>query len=677
MINTIFYFVDTENEYQNKYRAGDIKPYTIALARDTKSIWKDGIRYGGLNQQEVDTIVSGSEDEINTLIDQINNTIDEINDKVSEEKDRLDGVIRDLDGNISDKVSDMISDSQFIQQNFPQGVVTWQNGWNDKVQQYLQSVGLWDYEQDGSIVTKWSTIRQSINNITSQVNSISDGIDGHVNSLQSQITQEVNDRNEAITTISNTYANSVEDVNGIKEVIEWMYSGLTSSASEDLSYAEIVAAGKNGMNSAISDLRAEVESIGDTYVAKSSLTSSVNDSLTGIINEATGTSAGTTIFSKINTNSSDLAAIATKITGDTSQASVSAKLNGMTASLVTTANVDQAIAGLSAQGKNNVAATIFAQANENGSTITLDADQINLEGQTTFDTAIGNKIDARIANANVITQSNLEGEVEAILEGGNATFDGDVIANTLTAGDTEVTGLNIHTTGNEIQFRQGDEKKAYFVANGGGLQLYIKDENGDWKCIDFTNWSSVQNQSTDYTPITYYDILSTARASQRILYRNETDHKLYDSPKSSASLVNGTFYLPFNPGWSDTCVYAVAPAESSYVVLAMVKNMTMYSKVTVTDGVSGTPSAYVGIGYFPSHANDSSGGKAPSGVTFESSPKFLDNFSSSVDAQYIADSYGYVSADPSVESITYGRSTATYTELQNPGIARNSIRRPS
>ena len=677
MINTIFYFVDTENEYQNKYRAGEIKPYTIALARDTKSIWKDGIRYGGLNQQEVDTIVNGSEDEINTLIDQINNTIDEINSKVSEEKDRLDGVIRDLDGTISDKVSDMISDSQFIQQNFPQGAVTWQDGWNDKIQAYLKTVGLWDYDQDGSIVTKWSAIRQSINNITSEVNSISDGIDGHVNSLQSQITQEVNDRNEAITTISNTYANSVEDVNGIKEVIEWMYSGLTSSASEDLSFTEIKNAGKNGMNSAISDLRTEVESIGDTYVAKSSLTSSVNDSLTGIINEATGTSAGTTIFSKINTNSDNLAAIATKITGDESQASVSAKLNGMTASLVTTADIDEAIAGLSAQGKNNIAATIFAQANENGSTITLDADQINLEGQTNFDTAIGTRIDAKISNANIITQSNLEGNVEAILEGGNATFNGDVVANTLTAGDTEVTGLNIHTTGDEIQFRQGDEKKAYFVANGSGLQLYIKDESGDWKCIDFTNWSSVQGQSTDYTPVTYYNILSTANVKQSILYRNETDHKLYNSPRSGASLINGTFYLPFNPGWSDTCVYAIAPAESSYVVLAMVKNMTIYSKVTITDGVSGTPSAYVGIGYFPSRAQDSSGGKAPSGVVFESSPKFLDNFSSSADALYISDSYGYVWADSAIDSITYGRSTTTYTELSNPSTGRGSIRRPS
>jgi hypothetical protein len=63
-----------------------------------------------------------------------------------------------------------------------------------------------------------------------------------------------------------------------------MYSGLKSSTAPDKSYAEIMAAGKNGMDSAISDLRTSVENIDDTYVAKSSLTSAVNDAISGIVN---------------------------------------------------------------------------------------------------------------------------------------------------------------------------------------------------------------------------------------------------------------------------------------------------------------------------------------------------------------------------------------------------------
>lgn len=457
MINTIFYFVDTEQEYTNKYNSGEIKPYTIVFVKGTKTIWKDGVRYGGLTQQEINTIVNGSEDEIMNLIDQINDTIDDINSAIGEEKDRLDDLISDLNGEIQDKVEDLFSDSQWIQQNFPQGIVNWQSGWNENLKQYLQTVGLWDYENDGSIVTKWSQLRQQIDSISSEVDSISEGISGDVNTLQSQITQEINDRNQAITQINNTYASSITDVNGLKQVVEWMYSGLRSSAGADQSFAEIIASGKNGMSSAISDLRTSVESLGDTYVAKSSLTSSVDNAISGIINAASGTYANTSVFSKIDDNSDDIAAIATKITGDTSQVSASAKIANMTASVVTSANIDSAVAALSAQTKTDlgedIAATVFAEANKNGSTITLNADQINLSGQTTFDTAIGDKIDARIANANVITQSNINGEVEAILEGGNATFNGSLSAATgtfagdLTAQDGHISG-DLSVTGN-------------------------------------------------------------------------------------------------------------------------------------------------------------------------------------------------------------------------------------
>jgi hypothetical protein len=153
------------------------------------------------------------------------------------------------------------------------------------------------------------------------------------------------------------------------------------------------------------------------------------------------------MFSKIDTNSDDIAAIATKVTGDTSQSTVAAKLNGMTASLVTTANLDSAMTGLSAQAKNTVgdaiAATIFAKANEQGSTITLDADQINLQGQTNFENAVGNWITTK-----GLKVSDVDGEIKTVLEDGNATFSGDVIAKSLTAGPNS--GMHIVTTGDEI-----------------------------------------------------------------------------------------------------------------------------------------------------------------------------------------------------------------------------------
>lgn len=420
MINTIFYFVDTEQEYQAKRNSGEIKPYTIVFVRDTRAIWKNGVRYSGFTEDEIKQIVELETEDINAAIELINRTIEEINQQVSDEKDRLDDVVDGLDSEIQDKVEDLFADSQWIQNNQPQGlVVPYDMSWDNNIQAYLQRVGLWDYN-DASIVTKWSTIRQSLNSIQSDVNSITE-TGGALDLLQSQITQEVTDRGDAITNLGNTYAR-ITDVDGVKDVIEWMYSGLKSGSGADKTYAEIVAAGKNGLSSAISDLRTSVDSLGSTYVAQSSLTSSVDSAISGIINAASGTYANTSMFSKIDTNSDDIAAIATKVTGDTSQSTVAAKLNGMTASLVTTANLDSSIAALSAQAKdtvgNAIAATIFAKANEQGSNITLNADKIYLAGQTwaQYINALG--ITAR--NVNV---TNEDGNVVAKIDNtGRAWF---------------------------------------------------------------------------------------------------------------------------------------------------------------------------------------------------------------------------------------------------------------
>ncbi len=194
-------------------------------------------------------------------------------------------MIDDLDSEIQDKVEDLFADSQWIQNNQPQGlVVPYDMSWDNNVQAYLQRVGLWDYN-DASIVTKWSTIRQSLNSIQSDVNSITE-TGGALDLLQSQITQEVTDRGDAITNLGNTYAR-ITDVDGVKNIVEWMYSGLKSSTDPDKSYAEIMAAGKNGMDSAIADMRTSVENIGNTYVSKSSLTSAVNDAISGVVNTTT------------------------------------------------------------------------------------------------------------------------------------------------------------------------------------------------------------------------------------------------------------------------------------------------------------------------------------------------------------------------------------------------------
>lgn len=51
----------------------------------------------------------------------------------------------------------------------------------------MQTVGLWDYGESSSIVTKWSQLRQSVNNVSSEVNRVETKTDGYNTTLSSKI----------------------------------------------------------------------------------------------------------------------------------------------------------------------------------------------------------------------------------------------------------------------------------------------------------------------------------------------------------------------------------------------------------------------------------------------------------------------------------------------------------
>lgn len=57
MISSIFYFADTEQEYLDNFNNHQVKPYTIVFCRDTKTLWKNGVRYGGDTTGEVVTSI--------------------------------------------------------------------------------------------------------------------------------------------------------------------------------------------------------------------------------------------------------------------------------------------------------------------------------------------------------------------------------------------------------------------------------------------------------------------------------------------------------------------------------------------------------------------------------------------------------------------------------------------
>lgn len=279
-----------------------------------------------------------NDSEIRQLITGLDNSIQQLNNTANAEKDRLDGVIDDIDTTIQDRIDQMMQDKDFLDE-LKEGIQSSSNFGDEDVDQYLQQIGL--ITRDGNTVSYgWSTIQQDVNSIRQSVNNlIETGVD--TTAIQSQINQYVDDA-VANLDISTMYAKK-----DAESIIEWMYSALKQSTSADKTFTQIASAGKDGLSSAISELRTYVEKLknGD-YVATASLEASVDDAIAGLKASASSNSAKTEIFNKIDKNSQDIAGIVTSLTGNTSSAAISTKIGQWKAGLVTESYVDNATSGL-------------------------------------------------------------------------------------------------------------------------------------------------------------------------------------------------------------------------------------------------------------------------------------------------------------------------------------------
>ena len=682
MINTIFYFTDTQQEYTDNYAQGSVKPHTICFAKDTKTIWRDGQRFSGLRQDEVDDEIHNLTDEaINELNEGVQNLESGLNTAVqaaAQEKIRLNREISRIDGDVSTVASNLTATAAAIRDEVRNGELYTSEGWDPKINAYLKTVGLWDYGTgDTEHVTKWSQLRQSVDGVSSEVNRVEAKADGYNNTLQSKINQEVTDRGKAVTTLSNTFAKSTKDLQG---VIEWMYSGLHSSASADMSYAEIIAAGKNGASSAISDLRTSIETTSDDkYVAQSSLTSSVDSAISGIVNDVTGKYANTSVFSQIDTNSDNIAAINTFIGPDMAQSTLVARLNKAEAGAVATVKDDLASMHILSKSGNNYTADVYTKAETKGEiknattgmattddlqrsmglvytkteadrnqliseaglvteneftsasiiakvngasssvkinadkinidanhqldlsaqTVTVDADNINLNGQTNFENAIGNWITTK-----GLKVSDVDGEIKTVIESGNATFSGDVRASSLTAGPLD--NMHIVTTGNEIHFMSGDEIMGKFVTEDDGLQIYLKGPNGDLYKVDFSKWKNTSSGGTSTTYPIYritgsgtggYSTISNTTSvygnNDGVYYSNQQGTVLANIGSSS-----DTGYYLWPAGSGETTILSVPDTShtASVNTLAALYHITAYKDVYFVDGVMHDgPNKYVTV----------------------------------------------------------------------------------
>lgn len=347
--------------------------------------------------------------ELNQLISKINEIIDgssafddsEIQRQlnlltaaINTEKTRLDGVITDIDNTIQGRINEMLQDAEFLDE-LKEGIQSSSNFGQQDVDSYLQQIGI--ITRDGNQLTYgWSTLSQTVDTLSGSVNNlITNGIDQ--TAVQAAVTASVNDA-VANLDLSTMYAKKQAE-----QVIEWMYSALKQSTGADKTFNEITSAGKNDLQSAISDIRTYVAKLenGD-YVSTASLSSAVNtavsNSIAGLATESYVNSATADVYSQVSTD-----------------------IGTATAGLATTSYVDSevssATAGLMAEN-DFTSAAVIAKVNNNTSNVKINADQINIDATHQLDLSSQN-ITVDTSNLQ-INASNIDfGNGQCQMNGGN------------------------------------------------------------------------------------------------------------------------------------------------------------------------------------------------------------------------------------------------------------------
>ena len=332
--------------------------------------------------------------DIREALEDLQDAIDRANATANEERERLDGVINDINDTVEERVNEMLTDKDFLDE-LKEGIQSESNFGDDDVDAYLQQIGIIT-RNNGQVTYAWSTIAQDVNSLRASVNNlIQSGVDQEA--LQAAINAKIED-SVASLDLSTMYARK-----NAETVIEWMYSALKQSTSADKSYNEIVSAGKNGMSSGIAELRTYVEKLKNgEYVATASMEAKVDEAIAGLKASASSNNAKTEIFNKISKTNDDVASILLSITGSDSKTDIVNRINTWKAGLSTKADLNSATASLMA-ANDFTSAAVIAKVNEYGGSVKISADKIDLDGYVK-----ASDIDADVIKANVLQALKME-----------------------------------------------------------------------------------------------------------------------------------------------------------------------------------------------------------------------------------------------------------------------------
>lgn len=356
----------------------DLIERSSQIKNETTKGANTALRIGGLFYDIISSLSAISSDAhyddsaIRAALNEVDTVLDSTITLVNNEQNRLDSVVNGISTTVNDKVNQVLNDSTWMEEHAswihtttPEGVTTWQEGWNENVEAYLQSAGVWS--RDNNIdLTQWSTLTQSVDSFSSSLSSIQTDLNTKVSTTTfSVLQQQVNTLSLTVETLSQADDSSISEalqtaintsvndaVNGengaiaqlnlettyakkdAENVIEWMYSALKNQTTPTKTFNEIVSAGQSDLSSAVSEIRTCIETVNDQLVSEANFETKVNNTISGLYSRATAEAASTSIFSQLKQNTDDIATIVTSITEDSSSASISTKFETWKSGLV-------------------------------------------------------------------------------------------------------------------------------------------------------------------------------------------------------------------------------------------------------------------------------------------------------------------------------------------------------
>lgn len=390
MINTIFYFVPTFEEYQAKQGSGEISPRTIVFVADIRAIYKNGVRYGGYNSGELDDIIDGK---LGPVIASINSALAAIQAL----NDDIDSVISDKQAEIQNIINETFNEYTWLKKNL--GDVFAYQGFQDQLNAFLTAIG--------NLTTssaQWTTLMQTINSITARVVDIENGDLPRL--LEAVIKAWINDGVAGIDLSTYALRADLDDylrTDQLNSALDGTNAFIQLRSDLDSAKAAIGAwSQSHGTNDTITQL------LGLLQIQVDNIENSVTTSLSSTIRQYLGTDLNTAVDTYLQNQAglilnSNLDGAVSQLFSQTSLTKGAVESWANTAGFIATSDLGSATATQYATNGHNLYAALTTSILDDNSFLTAIANNITIKGSQ-IDIDASHQINL---NAQKVTASNL------------------------------------------------------------------------------------------------------------------------------------------------------------------------------------------------------------------------------------------------------------------------------